>query len=312
MTFSEHLEELRGRMIISLIAFVAVFLVAFAIQDPLLRFFTRPFQQAVAEINADLRKEWAKGRHVHEKSLAENIVDVLEAEKIVSPAAIEALKVRAATESEHDAPQLPTELQAVGLGESFAAYMRVCTLAAALVSAPIFLFQLWRFIGAGLYDHERSTVLRVLPWSIALFFVGLGFGFFVLAKMSAQFLMSYGEIDVVRPQPAVGPYFNLLFLLLLVMGLVFQIPLVMTVLSSVGMVGPKWFRSKRRHCILAIFVIAAVITPPDYVSQLLVAGPMLVLFEAGILLATRAEVRRATRLAGAAEKTKAGPDATKP
>ena len=99
--------------------------------------------------------------------------------------------------------------------------------------------------------------------------------------------MSYGDIDVVQPQVTVGSYFSLLLLLLLVMGLVFQIPLIMTVLSSVGLVTPKWFRSKRRHCILAIFIIAAIITPPDYISQLIVAGPMLLLFEAGIFLAAR-------------------------
>ena len=189
------------------------------------------------------------------------------------------------------------DLQAVGMSESFSAYMQVCMLAAGLVSAPILLLQVWKFIAAGLYDHEKKTVTRVLPWSLVLFFIGFAFGFFVLANLSVQFLVSYGEIDVVRPQVTVGSYFSLLLLLLLVMGMVFQIPLIMTVLSGVGLVTPKFWRSKRRHCILAIFIIAAVITPPDYISQLIVAGPMLVLFELGIFLAARAAKLRAARLA---------------
>ncbi len=306
MTFAEHLEELRARIIISLIAFGVAFLVAFGFQEELLRVFTRPYRAAVTEINASLRAKYAKEHHARTPTLEDRTVDELEKAKALPPDAIDRLRKFQRDETGGEAPQLPSELNAIELSETFGAYMQVCTIAALLVSAPILLFQLWRFIGAGLYDHERGIVMRVLPWSLLLFFTGLSFGFFVLAKISIQFLASYGESDVVQPHVSIGAYFGLLFLLLLVMGLVFQIPLIMTILSSVGLVKPAWFRSKRRHCILAIFIIAAVITPPDYVSQLIVAFPMLLLFEAGIFLAAKAQRRRDARLAEQAAAQPAG------
>jgi sec-independent protein translocase protein TatC len=300
MTFAEHLEELRTRLIISLVSFGVAFLVAFAFQNPLTRFFTQPYRAAVTTINASLREDWAKAPHVHAPTTADRLdalVDDLELDKVLTKEQVEKLRGARRESAETDAPQLPLDLQGVGISETFASYMQVCMLVSALISAPILLLQVWKFIAAGLYDHEKKTVQRVLPWSLALFFVGFAFGFFGIVHFSVEFLVSYGDIDVVRPQVTVGSYFSLLWLLLLVMGLVFQIPLIMTVLASVGLVSPKWFRSKRRHCILAIFVIAAIITPPDYISQLIVAGPMLLLFEGGIFLAAGAEKRRAARLA---------------
>jgi sec-independent protein translocase protein TatC len=277
--------------------------VALGFQDQLMRLMTRPYRLAVADLGKSMREEYRKEPHAPVESLDDAMIDEFEKAKALPPDAL--ARLRAAQQREHEraldraAPSLPDDLQAVSLGETFGAYMQICTLAAALVSAPILLHQLWAFIAAGLYDHEKRTVRRVLPWSLALFFLGLAFGFAVLANMSVEFLLSYGDLTLVRPQPAVGAYLGLLFLLLLVMGLVFQIPLVMTVLASIGLVSPKWFRSKRRHCILAIAVIAAVITPPDYVSMLLVLGPMLLLFEMGLYLATGAARRREARLAAA-------------
>jgi sec-independent protein translocase protein TatC len=112
-----------------------------------------------------------------------------------------------------------------------------------------------------------------------------------------RFLAGYGDLTYVQPQVTVGSYLGLLVMLLFVMGLVFQIPLAMTVLAGIGIATPAFFRGKRRHCIVAIFVLAAIITPPDYVSQLLVAGPMIVLFELGIWLSTGAAAKRGARLA---------------
>lgn len=298
MTFAEHLEELRSRLIVSLVAFGAAFLLAFGFQDALLRFFTRPYRIAVVAINETLRADWAKAKHdPPPRDRFDVLVDHLEGNKALTKEQADALRVAKVEGRRNEAPQLPLDLQGVNVSEAFGVYMQVCMLVAALVSAPILLIQLWRFIAAGLYDNEKKTVTRVLPWSLLLFFIGFAFGFFVLAHISVQFLVGYGEIDVIQTRVTADSYFSLLFLLLLVMGLVFQIPLIMTVLSGVGLVSPRWFRSKRRHCILAIFVIAAIITPPDYISQLIVAGPMLLLYEGGIFLAAGAERRRAVRKA---------------
>lgn len=303
MTFGEHLEELRRRVIISLLAFGVTFCVALAFQEPLMRLLMRPYKLAVADLNRSRLADYMKEEHAPVETPMDAVIEELGKSKTVSPEGMDRLRAarqrELQREREREAPRLADDLQAVSLGEPFGAYMQICTLAAALVSAPLLLHQIWAFIAAGLYDHEKRTVRRVLPWSLALFFVGLAFGFAVLANMSVEFLLSYGDLSLVQPHPAIGAYLDLLFLLLLVMGLVFQIPLLMTVLASIGLVSPKWFKSKRRHCILGIAILAAVITPPDYVSMLLVLGPMLLLFEMGIYLATGAAKRREKRLAAA-------------
>jgi sec-independent protein translocase protein TatC len=219
------------------------------------------------------------------------LIGKLEAAGTLPAADLDELKAIAAEALPPPPPTLPP-LQAIGPLETFGAYMLVCLLAALLVSAPVLLHELWKFVAAGLYANERRIVTSVLPWSIALFFAGLAFGYYVLAELSVRFLVSYGDLEHVRPQVAIGPYLGLLFLLLLAMGLVFQVPLVMTVLSRVGLASPAFFRKQRKICILAIFIVAAIITPPDYVSQILVAVPMMILFELGILFSAVAARRR--------------------
>lgn len=303
MTFGEHLEELRRRIIISLLAFGVLFCVALCFQEDLMRLLTRPFRLAVEDLDRSQQEEWGKKADTTPPGAVDKLLDELGKSGALKPDQLDGVRKERQLERKREweslAPKLPTGLQAVRLGEPFSAYMQICTLAAALIAAPLMLQQLWAFVAAGLYENEKRTVRRILPWSLILFFLGITFGFLVLANMSVEFLLSYGDLSLVRPQPAIEAYLDLLFLLLLVMGLVFQIPLLMTVLASVGLVSPKWFKSKRRHCILAIFIIAAVITPPDYVSQLLVAGPMLLLFEVGLYLATGAAKRREARLAAA-------------
>ena len=294
MTFGEHLDELRRRLMKGILAFAVAFAAAFAFQEELLRYCARPYESARASINVDLTAKWIARPKSEEARAVDRVVALLAKKGVFDEADLKELAPSIERERRLSAPHLDT-LQATGALEQFNAYMLICLLAALVVSGPMLIFQLWQFVAEGLYDTERRTVMRVLPVSLALFFVGLAFGYGVMAEMSVRFLIGYGDIEIIRPQVTVSSYLGLLFLLLLVMGLVFQIPLVMTVLASTGLVGPDFYRGKRRHCVLAIFLIAAIITPPDYVSQLLVAGPMWILFEIGIVLAKWATRRRSRR-----------------
>jgi sec-independent protein translocase protein TatC len=296
MTFGEHLEELRRRLIFGLIAFAVAFAAAFVFQEELMSFFSQPYERARAAINETLVKEWASRQHPQTgvARTVDRILDELEKRKLFDESTMAELRKLAAKEREEQPPRLE-KLQAIGTVEKFSAYMMECLLAALVISAPILLWELWKYVAAGLYEHERRVVLGVLPWSLLLFFVGLAFGYFVLAELSVRFLVGYGSFEHVIPQVTISSYLGILLLLLLVMGLVFQIPLLMSVLASVGLTSPEFFRKKRRHFILAIFVVAAIITPPDYISQLLVAGPMLVLFELGIWLAAGAAKKRKSK-----------------
>jgi sec-independent protein translocase protein TatC len=296
MTFGEHLEELRRRMMVGTLAFAVAFAAAFAFQDQLIAFFSQPFERARAEINVDLAAKWTDKRKA-DPGLApalDQLVELLRAKGVLEEPEVARLRPLMERDGKLAAPHLPP-LTAMGAFETFTSYMLVCLLTALVVAGPVLLHQLWQFVAAGLYPHERKTVVRMLPVSFLLFFLGLAFGYAVLAKLSVQFLISYGDLDYVQPQVTISSYLGLLFLLLLVMGLAFQIPLVMTVLASTGLVAPGFYRGKRRLCVLAIFVLAAIITPPDAVSQLLVAGPMLVLFEIGLWMAKVATRRREER-----------------
>lgn len=292
MTFGEHLEELRRRLLRGLIAFAVAFAAAFAFQGELMEFFARPYELARASINAERLAAAREAAVEPAPPLAiDLLVEELQKRGALDPEAL--ARVRAARDAERrPAPPLLQPLQAIAALESFSAHMWICLLAALIVSAPVLLLELWRFVAEGLYEHEQQLVRRVLPFSLALFAAGLVFGYFVLVRLSIRFLVGYGDPAVIASQVAVGSYLALLFLLLLVMGLVFQIPLLMTILSATGLVSPDFYRGKRRHSILAIVIFAAVITPPDFVSQALVAAPMLVLFELGIVLARRAWARR--------------------
>ncbi len=296
MTFGEHLEELRRRLMRGILAFAVAFAAAFAFQDSLMEFFTRPYERARASLNAKWAEEWrARPPPEHPQ---QRLIDFLAARVAESGRLTDEQKAELTRLQQHewrDQPPVLAKLQAVGSLETFSAYMLECLLAALIIAAPVLLWELWRFVAEGLYSNEKRLVGRVLPFSIALFFTGLAFGYFVLAELSVTFLVGYGDAQFVSPQVAIGSYLGLLFLLLLVMGLVFQIPLVMAVLANTGLVGPEFYKGKRRHFVLAIFIFAAIITPPDYVSQILVAGPMLVLFEIGILLARSAAKLRARR-----------------
>ena len=191
-------------------------------------------------------------------------------------------------------------LKSIAVTESFLAHFKVALLTAALISAPWMLYQLWMFVGAGLYDRERAVILKIFPFSIVMFAAGMSFGFFVLVPVGLDFLLSYADPGVIESSITVGSYLSLLFVLLFVMGFVFQIPLVMTVTASVGLIRPQTFRKRRKAFILVAFLLAAMFTPPEYTTQILVAIPMVVLYEIGVLLAEWTVRRKERRLAAEA------------
>jgi Tat protein translocase TatC len=152
---------------------------------------------------------------------------------------------------------------------------------ALLLGAPWVLYQLWLFVGAGLYMHERKWVRLFLPMSLALFIAGAVFGYFVLIPFGLYFLAGF-NVQHVSTMITLGDYFSLFLTLTVALGAIFQLPLAMIAVTLLGFVKPRTFAEKRRYFILAAFVFGAVLTPPDPVTQLLMAGPILVLYEIGL------------------------------
>jgi sec-independent protein translocase protein TatC len=162
-----------------------------------------------------------------------------------------------------------------------------------IAASPIVIWQLWRFVAPGLRENERRAVRGNVLFIILLFLLGTAFAYWVVAPMSIQFFAGYSLSDAIEKRPTVDSYVGLLNSFLLWTGLAFELPVVMVFLARIGLVGAAFLRQYRKHAFVVILVIAAVITPPDVISQILVSLPLLLLYEISILLAAKAERRQA-------------------
>ena len=162
-----------------------------------------------------------------------------------------------------------------------------------IVASPVIIWQLWRFIAPGLKEKERKAAGGSVIFIILLFLLGAAFAYFVVAPMSIQFFGTYSLSDVVENKPTLDSYVGILNSFLLWTGLAFELPVIMVFLAKLGLVGAGFLRQYRKHAFVAILIVAAIITPPDVVSQILVSLPLLGLYEISILLAARTERRRA-------------------
>ena len=166
--------------------------------------------------------------------------------------------------------------------ESFSTYFKVALIIGAFIAMPGILYELWKFVGAGLYAQEQKYVVTILPFSLALFLIGCAFGYFIMIPVGLEFLAGWG-VENVELSFTLGSYVNLFFTLTLILGLVFQTPLIMIFLAKIGLVSTDLYIRGRRVAILSGVIIAVLLTPPDPFSWSLMAVPMLILYEVGIL-----------------------------
>lgn len=192
-----------------------------------------------------------------------------------------------------------TQLLMINVTDPFMIYMKVAFYAALFISSPWIAWQLWQFVAAGLYPHERRYVQTFAPFTALLFLTGAAFSYYVIVRYGLIFLIKFGIHLGVKPMLSMEKNLMLVLTLSLVMGLVFQLPIVMLILTKIGIVESSTFTRKRRHFVLGAIILAAVITPTgDPFNLALATLPILVLYEFGILLARASEKRRAKDLAG--------------
>ena len=190
-------------------------------------------------------------------------------------------------------------LYAPNVVDPFMAYVKVSLVAALFVSSPWVAWHLWRFVGTGLYPHERRYVYLFAPVTVLLFVAGCAFSYTVLVRYGIRFLVDFGADMDVKPIPSIDSQLMFVLLLSLVMGVIFQLPLVMLVMVTIGVVDTKTFVKKRKIFIIVAFIIAAIITPTqDAINLGLATAPMLLLYEMGIWICRIVERRRADKLAG--------------
>ncbi len=235
MTLVEHLEELRRRLLRSLLALGIALVAAVIFYKPLVGMMTLPHFQAMS---------WL-------------------------------------------APPPPNAiLIAGGYGDPVLAIMKLCFIAAVFLASPLIGRELWGFVAAGLTRQERRAAATFAPVSFLLFLLGCVFGYFVLVPYALYGMARMLPVDQILPVFKFSDYLGLVLTMTILLGAVFQLPLVMVLLSRLGLVEPGAYRRYRKHAVIGNLVLAALLSPAEIVSLFIFAVPLCLLYEAGIVCAS--------------------------
>lgn len=182
------------------------------------------------------------------------------------------------------------------MGE-FMAHIRVSIVLGIVAAFPYILWESWRFISPGLYEKEVRTTRGIVAACSFLFLLGISFGYFIIIPFSINFLVPYSISDAVVDYIQLGDYISFITMIVLAAGIMFELPIIMYFLARLGVVTAAFLRSHRRHALVVILFISAVITPPDIMSQVLIGLPVMLLYEIGIRITDRVEKRLAAEAA---------------
>lgn len=269
MSLAQHLDELRRRLVRGLGTVLVCFVFAWAFYEEIADYAIQPYLDAVEKINA----HWVE----HYTAECEGDADLDPKDYFVDPEAEPRVLV--------DRLRVDTRLSLLKPAEGFLFALKLCFYFALFAGGPVLLWQLWQFVAAGLYPEERRAALRYFPYSVALFVIGALFGYFVMIPNAMYYLGIAFSPDFLAADFRLEYYFSMLTTLTLALALVFQLPVVMTFVARLGLVEVKTLSNGRGYFVVGSFVIAAILTPPDPVTQSLMAVPMIGLYEVGLIAA---------------------------
>lgn len=169
-----------------------------------------------------------------------------------------------------------------GLPEAFFTYLKVAFLSGIILATPIIFYEFWMFVAPGLYEKEKRLLVPIVSLSTVFFVGGAFFGYFIVFPYGFQFFLGFAS-DIVKPLPSMREYLSFASKLLLAFGLVFELPLIITFLAKLGMVSVPFLKKNRKYALLLFFIAAAILTPPDVVTQIMMALPLMVLYEISII-----------------------------
>jgi sec-independent protein translocase protein TatC len=181
-----------------------------------------------------------------------------------------------------------------GLGEAFITYLKLACFAGGFLSFPVIASQLWLFIAPGLYKNEKHVFLPFLIATPVLFLTGAAFVYYLVIPVAWKFFAGFESLAPATGLPIqlearVSEYLSLIMTLIFAFGFCFQMPVLLTLLGRVGIISSAWLADKRRYMIVLIFIVAAVLTPPDILSQFMLAVPMMALYEISVILVRMGE-----------------------
>jgi sec-independent protein translocase protein TatC len=270
MPIGQHLIELRTRLIICIVATLLAMIVAYV-------FYPDVFYPMIrAPLDALLGDE-ASNPFVLQTPLLRRLAELQQPSSDKGPGA---------------GPASAGVLHFQSLTTPIVMRLKVSLVIGLLLALPVILYQVWAFVSAGLHAKERRYVLIYGPASFVLFVFGAALAYFVVVPLAVVVLLGQGEAIGLKAILTINEYVPFVLWLLLGFGSIFQMPLVVLFLTKLGLVGPAKLRKGRRYAILGIFIVAAIITPPDPFTQVAIAIPMLALYEVSILLSWLA-VRKA-------------------
>ena len=174
------------------------------------------------------------------------------------------------------------------LQETFLTYLKVSFFAAFFITSPFILIQIWKFIAPGLYDHEKSAIMPYLVLTPILFLLGGMLVYYLIMPLAIKFFLSFESAGLTTTLPIqleakVNEYLSLVMKLIFAFGLSFQLPIVLSLLARIGLIDSKFLKERRKYVVVIIFAAAALLTPPDPITQIGLAIPLLILYELSIL-----------------------------
>lgn len=188
--------------------------------------------------------------------------------------------------------EISITFQSVQMSGQFTTNLMMAIIGGVIIAFPYVFYQLWSFIKPGLKQNELNTVRGIVFFVSILFFLGILFGYYVVAPLSVQFLGNWQMTEEIKNNITINSYLITVISTVFFTGLFFLLPVVILIFSQLGLVTPAFLKKYRKHAFVIVLIIAAIITPPDLFTQILVAIPILLLYELGIMISKRIENKR--------------------